>query len=248
MPASITIPLLAAALTMAVTAIVAAPAAWLSGWLAPPGPVRLVEPAGTLWRGSTLIAVSDGQQALLLPGRVTWRIDPGALLAGRLGVTLTHPLAADAVQISGDRHGVDLAAGSARLPAAWLVLFGAPFNTLRPGGEVLITWSDLSLGNATLSGRIEAQWRDAQSALSPVAPLGSFRLVASGAGTTGDLVLSTLSGPLLLEGRGRMADRVVRFNGTADAEPAMRPRLNALLGILGARAGDHVTLNWALQI
>lgn len=246
--ATITIPLLAAVLTMAVTTVVGAPAAWLSGWLAPPGPVRLVDPTGTLWRGSTLIAVSDGEQALLLPGRVAWRLDPGALLSGRLGATLTHPLAAGEVRLSGDRHGIDLAAGTAHLPAAWLVLLGAPFNTLRPGGEVLLTWSDLRLGNATLSGRIEAQWRDARSALSPVAPLGDFRLVASGVGATGDIVLSTLSGPLLLQGRGRLADRVVRFSGTADAEPAMRPRLNALIGILGARAGDHVTLDWALQI
>lgn len=248
MAARLTIALLAAASTIAVTVVVAAPAAWLSGWLAPPGPVRLVEPAGTLWRGSALIAISDGNQALLLPGRVAWRVDPGALLSGRLGVTLTHPLAAGEVRIAGDRHGIDLAAGTAHLPAAWLVLLGAPFNTLRPGGEVLLTWSDLSVGNATFSGRIEAQWRDARSALSPVAPLGDFRLVASGTGATGDMVLSTLSGPLLLEGRGRMADRVVRFNGTADAEPAMRPRLNALIGVLGARAGDHVTLDWALQI
>lgn len=242
------VPLVAAALAIAVTVIVAAPAAWLSGWLAPPGPVRLIEPAGYLWRGSAALAVSDGQQAVQMPGRIAWRLDPAALWSGRVGVVVEHSLAAAPLRVAADLQGLTVSAGTAQLPASWLVLLGSPFNTLRPGGDVLLAWTDLSIGQANLSGRIEARWQGARSALSPVAPLGDFRLVASGAGEGGDIVLSTLSGPLLLEGRGRMTGGVLRFNGTADAEPAMRDRLSALIGVLGTRAGDRVNLDWTLQI
>ena len=248
MPASLTFTLSAALLTMAVTMVVAAPAAWLSGWLAPPGPVRLVAPAGTLWHGSAQIAVSDGERALLLPGRVSWRLDGVSVLSGRVGLIVSHPFATGAVHVAANRDGIALTAGSAHLPAALLVLLGAPFNTLRPGGDLLLAWNDLRIAGRTITGRVELEWHEARSALSPVVPLGTFRVVATGAGNTGDIVLTTLSGPLLLQGRGRMSDRVVRFSGTADADAAMRPRLGALIGVLGTPVGDHATLDWALRI
>jgi general secretion pathway protein N len=56
------------------------------------------------------------------------------------------------------------------------------------------------------------------------------------------LELATLSGPLQLEGRGKIEGSRIRFNGTAGAEADMRPALNGLLGVLGMRSGDKVLL------
>ena len=73
-------------------------------------------------------------------------------------------------------------------------------------------------------------------------PLGSYRLRVTGAGAPPTMELRTLSGPLQMQGKGTMEGSRIRFNGVAGAEPAMRPALNGLLGVLGMRSGDKVLL------
>jgi general secretion pathway protein N len=96
-------------------------------------------------------------------------------------------------------------------------------------------------------GEISMEWRAAQSALSPVSPLGDYRLVARANSGNGDLTLTTLSGPLILEGVGKFSEGKLQFSGTADAVPHMRASLNGLIGVLGPRSGQKVLLNWELQ-
>src|SRR6267378_2468512 len=91
-------------------------------------------------------------------------------------------------------------------------------------------------------GARQIDWRDARSALSTVAPLGSYRLRITGAGAPPTMELVTLSGPLQMQGKGTMQGSRIRFNGIAGAEPAMWPALNGLLGVLGMRSGDKVLL------
>ena len=119
---------------------------------------------------------------------------------------------------------------------------GAPFNTLKPGGTLEASWNDTVLRGAALTGEVQIDWRDASSALSTVAPIGSYRLRVTGRGDGSALELATLSGPLQLQGRGRIEGSRIRFNGTAGAEADMRPALNGLLGVLGMRSGDKVLL------
>ena len=126
--------------------------------------------------------------------------------------------------------------------AGVLATAGAPFNTLRPGGTLEASWTDGVLVGTALKGDVQIDWRDARSALSTVAPLGSYRLRITGAGEPPALDLQTLSGPLQMQGKGRIEGRRIRFNGTASAEAGMEPALNGLLGILGMRSGDKVLL------
>jgi general secretion pathway protein N len=85
---------------------------------------------------------------------------------------------------------------------------------------------------------VQIDWRDAQSALSTVAPLGSYRLVLKGSA----LDLQTMGGPLKMQGKGTMEGSRIRFNGIAWADPGMQGALNGLLGLLGMRSGDKVLL------
>jgi general secretion pathway protein N len=237
---------LAALIASLVTAVAFAPAAWLGDLLQARTPARLVHAQGTIWRGSALLAVSDGQQARLIPGRLYWEVAWRALAAGRIGIDVQHPALQPALRITTDGRSVDLTPGELHLSAAVLAALGAPFNTMRPGGALHATWSALRIARGQFGGRIQLDWEAAQSALSPVAPLGNYRLTTSGNGTGAEATLTTLKGPLLLEGQGRLENGRLRFSGSASAQPEMSANLIGLIGVLGRRVGDRALLNLEL--
>lgn len=226
---------LAAILAVLLTIVVLAPAAWIADWVEANSRVRLLDPRGTVWSGSALVGVSDGRQTMLVPGRLSWQ-----LRLASLSVELTHPAFANPVVVTPRPSSVGLKAGRAELPAATLSALGAPFNTLRPGGTLAVDWTDAEWRPASLAGEVQIEWRDAQSALSTVVPLGSYRLRLTG--HTGRLTLETLRGPLLLQGSGTFKGARVSFKGLASAEPDMRQALAGLLGVLGPRSGDNAVL------
>jgi general secretion pathway protein N len=235
--------MLAAAL---LTAVVFAPAAWLAQLVQGYTPVRLVYPHGSMWRGSALLAVSDGRQARLVPGRVSWRVTWSELWSGRVGVSLRHPALQPAVTISTNGRSLRLEPAQAQVSAAVLAALGAPFNTMRPGGTLHARWDAVELQRGRLAGLIQLDWENAQSALSPVAPLGDYRVVALGRGASAEARLTTLKGPLLLQAQGRLEQGRLRFAGSAEAQPEMRAALNGLIGILGRRVGDRAVFNGEL--
>ena len=223
-------------LTVALTTVIRAPAGWVGQWVEARTPFRLIDARGTVWRGSALLGVSDGRQTTLTPGRLEWKVD------SRLSIWISHPWLRSPVEVSVAPQKKGFAKGAARVPAAMLAAAGAPFNTLRPTGILEITWTDGVLGSAGLAGELQIDWREAQSALSTVAPLGTYRLHLTGAGQRAILELETLSGPLRMQGNGTWEAGRVRFNGVATAEPGMQGALNGLLGLLGRRSGDKVLL------
>jgi general secretion pathway protein N len=227
--------------------LVWAPAAWLGDLLQAHTPLRLVYAQGTIWRGSAMLAISDGRQARLVPGRWSWEVQCAARLCGRIAVLLQHPALQPALRIVTDGSRVEVDAGAARLPAALLAAAGAPFNTVRPGGTLHARWDGLRLEAEAFTGLIQIDWEDAQSALSPVAPLGDYRVTALGRGAGAEVQLTTLRGVLRLQGQGRLRERTLRFTGTAEAQPQMRASLLGLIGVLGRRVGDRAVLDWELR-
>lgn len=225
-------------LTVVVTVAVFAPAAWVGDWLAERSRMRLVDARGTVWSGSAFLGMSDGRATTLVPGRIEWRLD----LLPDPGAEISHPWLAAPLKLTVSGNALAFGAGSARLPAGVLASAGMPFNTLRPGGTLEARWSRGELRAGALTGELQIDWRDATSALSPIEPLGSYRIRVTGRGDTGTLDLQTLRGPLQMEGAGRINGLQVRFRGTATAEPSSRAALDGLLGVLGMRSGDKVLL------
>lgn len=233
--------------TIAFTIVVFAPSTWLGDWVAKNSRLRLVYPNGTVWNGTAMLAVSDGKLARLIPGQISWRFQWKVLATGSFALELRHAAVDDAIRVSYDGRGLNIDAGSALLPAGLLSVIGAPFNTISPGGMLRLRWKQLRFASEGFDGELSIDWRAAQSALSPISPLGDFRMTARANRGQGALQLTTLSGPLLLEGSGSMEAGRIRFSGTAAAAPDMRAGLNGLIGVLGPRSGDKVLLNWELQ-
>lgn len=233
---------LAAVLAATLTAAVRAPAAWVGDWLQSQGRLRLIDARGTVWRGSAMLGLSDGRQVMLVPGRLSWEIGLAAIASGRVTADVSHPALAAPLAVSLAAKSIAMKAGQVELPAALLAALGAPFNTVRPGGVIGLRWTDLEIKGGVLAGNLQIDWREAQSALSTVAPLGSYRLQITGAGDTARLQLDTLRGPLRLQGSGTLKGGRVSFKGLASADPDMRPALIGLISLLGPRVGDQALL------
>lgn len=245
---------LAAAL---VTLAVLAPAQWAAQLLsrAADGRIELAEASGTIWNGSGTLVLASGEgrgdSSSSLPGPLSWHLSPLALLTGTVELTLRHPSALTApLQISLYADGrLQLGAASLRVPAELLAGLGAPWNTVRPGGIVSVRTDGLQIAGGHGTGSVTVEWEYASSALSPVSPIGHYRLQTSGQYPGTRLELQTISGPLELTGSGTIDEGGrVRFEGIARPLPAAdavtRTQLTGLISLLGRREGETAILNF----
>ncbi|CDY76680.1 General secretion pathway protein N [Caballeronia glathei] len=242
-------PIMVAAVSVAATLLVMFPAAWIVPQFtkATGGHVNLVDPSGSLWRGSAtlmLAAGSDGGGATLLPGRIEWSTAFWPLFTGRVRMTMRQSDAMpDAVTLDAGAGGATMTSGAITVPATLLAGLGAPFNTLDLEGNVRLTWTEWRVLGRNAYGQLIVTLDDMSSRVSRVKPLGSYRVVFQAQGASGAIELSTSRGPLLIEGHGTVSPRSTSFQGTASAAPEARENLAGLLNLLGRHTGpDTVVL------
>lgn len=240
------------------------PANWLAHAVARQTEGRLVlaDARGTVWSGDAAPVLVNGSTRLSLPGRLQWRIEWAGWTT--LGVRLINPqvltrpvvvtLAADEVRVT---------PGEANLPVVWPVtlatMAGAPLNSLDASGQANMRWDTLTLklrsGSTNeqpvphILGQGVVVVDDLSVAVTPVRPLGNYRVnwVASQQGLT--WTLATISGVLSVDGRGSyVAPGGLRFEGraapTEEASAAQVQQLRALLDVLGRRDGTGVLLRY----
>lgn len=230
--------------------LVFAPASWLAAGLAQASAerVRLLDPRGTVWQGSGLLQLTGGagsRDVAVLPGRVQWHLQPrwsGLAATLRADCCTPEPLRLDlALQPRGAVLGVD-GGGTSDWPTGLLAGLGAPWNTLQLDGRLVLRTEGLRLhwaaGRLELDGAAELLARDVASALSPLKPLGSYRLRVEG-GATPTLSLQTVEGALQLSGAGRWVGQRLHFQGEARAAPEREAALSNLLNLLGRRNGPR---------
>ena len=247
---------LVAALSIAATALVMAPAQWVASAIEEATGERIVlaEARGSVWHGQANVVLSPGQDAGIarigVPETLSWQLSPWQLVTGKIDLTLTHPSALlQPLQLRADLAGrVALLATTVQLPAAVLAGLGAPFNTIKPGGVISLSWQRLEIDRGRMQGDIVGEWRFASSALTTVAPFGHYRLLAEGGFPGTRLTLSTLAGPLELIGDGTINEQGnLRFSGRAraqsGADASTRAQLAGLVLLLGRRDGDSAILS-----
>ncbi|WP_136413493.1 MULTISPECIES: type II secretion system protein N [Oxalobacteraceae] len=236
--------LLAGAATILLTVIVFCPAAWMAAILEGQtgGRLTLGDAQGTLWRGSAFIGgAPSGADPVtpLLPGRFAWRLSPLVLL-GQVDLHLENPAAlSQAVAIAGSWYQWQVSPASVSLPAERLAGLGAPLNTIRPSGQMRLSWTPLQVarqgGGLEVIGTMTLRMSDIASRLSPIKPLGDYQLIMDWRGRQAQLALKTLQGPMLLSGNGTLSNGRLQFSGKAEAEAGQEERLANLLNLLGQR-------------
>jgi len=243
------------------TLLVTAPASLLAGWIHETSGQRLLlaDARGSVWSGSAVLVLTGGpasRDASALPGRLRWTFGLSRENRARVELRLRHACCIGdqvrlQIQPGWGRLRLSLPAGPNEVghwPAAWLTGLGAPFNTVRLGGQLRLRSDGFMVesvqGRWRVGGRAELDVDNLSSALAPVDTLGSYRLVVSGDGVTPDgarLTLATERGPLRLTGAGQWVGPRLRFRGDARADAGSEALLNNLLNLLGQRRGD-VTL------
>ena len=240
----LTLWLLAAVITVALTVLAFCPASWMAILVESQtgGRLTLGDAQGTLWRGSAFIGgAPSGADPVtpLLPGRFAWRLSPMVLL-GQVEMDLENPQAlSQPVRITGNWYQWQVSPAAVSLPAERLAGLGAPLNTVQPSGRMQLSWTPLQItreGNAVaIYGTMTLEMNDIASRLSPIKPLGAYQLIMDWRGQQAQLVLSTIKGPMLLSGKGTLANGRLKFSGKAEAEEGQEERLANLLNLLGQR-------------
>jgi general secretion pathway protein N len=171
--------------------LVWAPARWLAWGVAEAsqGQVQWLNPRGTVWQGSAQLLLSGGpgsRQPQALPGRLHWTLSPawsGLRLGWRADCCMTQ---AASVQAALGWNTLHLQASDHRSnwPAALLTGLGAPWNTLQAEGQLQLRTEALQLhwaqGRLQMQGLLELSLQGMSSRLSPVKPMGSYRIALTG--------------------------------------------------------------------
>jgi general secretion pathway protein N len=243
--------LLVGALSSSAVVLAMAPAAWITPQFARQtgGHVNLVDPAGSVWHGSAtlmLAAGSDLSAATLLPGRIEWHTGFWPLFTGRLRMVMRHSEAMpDPITVDATPRSATVTPGTLAVPASLLSGLGAPFNTLDLQGDVQLSWSEWRSFNRQAFGQLTVTLNDVSSRISLVKPLGSYRVTLQAQGASSTLDLTTLKGPLMLNGSGTVSGASTSFHGAASAAPEARDNLAGLLNLLGRPSGPGtVALNF----
>ncbi len=235
-----------------------APATWVSTAVAAAThqQVLLADTRGSWHAGSAqLVLQGAAHDAELAPGRLHWKVGFSQLWRGRMRLDIDwHGVASTPLRLeSGIAAGGwtlrqrDAGEWAAMLPASLLVGLGAPWNTIAPDGALVLSVRELQMrsaeGRLRLHGVVQVDARDMRSRLSPVAPLGSWRLRLVGNGADATLRLSTLTGPLILDGTGNWNGSHLQFAGHAHAAPTQEQALAGLLGLIGQPDGNGVRIS-----
>ena len=244
-------------MAVAITVLLFLPAAWMAPILEKQsgGRLTLGDPQGSIWRGSGFIgAAPSGLDPVtpLLPGRFGWRLSPLALV-GVVDATLSNPDAlTQPVQVTGSWSQWQVSPAAIQMPAQRLVALGAPLNTIVPSGAMRLSWTVLQLQRqgqqVDLTGSVQLELSDIASRLSPIKPLGAYRLQMDWQGQQATLALTSIKGPLLLTGKGKLEQGRLRFSGRAQAAPGEEERLANLLNLLGQRRREGDTNFIALEV
>ena len=245
----------AAGLVGIIIALVGFAPATLADWglqKATAGRLGLAETQGTVWRGSgrlVLIDVNDRSVGLrtmpgvAVPGRLDWTVSKLPLLLGIVDADLRLAGMSNAVRLSGGLTEMRIGAGQVSLPSVDLGRLGSPWNTIKPAGALALRWDEMVLREGSFNGKANIELRNMASALTPVNPLGSYRINVEGEGNRAKLNIVTINGPLRLDGDGTWtARRGVQFTAFAVAEEQERARLRTLLGLIGRRQGDKTLI------
>ena len=201
------------------------------------GRLSLAQTAGSVWQGSGVALLHQNTRYQTL-GNFHWQLQ---LFSASLKVQSgeSAPMTVRYVPFAGH---INLENLHLTLPASTLELAAPQLGPYQLQGVLEVSSEQLALDPTGMNGQITVVWAQAASALSEIRPLGDYRILLQGNGAALDAQLSTLSGKLILSGKGSF-DKTngMIINGTAQAAPgAAVAELNELLHHIGPEVSPGV--------
>lgn len=200
------------------------------------GMLSLAQTQGSLWQGTGVLVMKHKARHQTL-GAYRWKLQ---LWRGAMQVQAgddapmtfrLHPLA----------RRIDIDALHVRFPATTLELLSAQLGPYQLQGMFDAHAEHIALEGDSLNGQVTVDWKQAASGLSPIRPLGDYRIVLQGRQGAVDAQLGTTTGKLILNAKGSydMA-RGLQLNGTAQAAPEAVAELSELLHHIGPETSPGV--------
>lgn len=188
----------------AVALIVWAPATIVDAELlrASKGRLRLSQAQGSIWAGSGLLELRDAGGRNAIAKDLVWRVLPESLWRGHLVCEVELESRGKPFVVSASFSRITITNADINLPAAAMALAEPRLKPLKLSGDVALRTTNLAMGAGEMLGNVTLQWRGAGSAFSPVSPIGSYELQLNGEGKSVNATLSTMQGPLQLDGSG----------------------------------------------
>lgn len=203
--------------------------------------VTLADATGSIWQGAA-------RATLRLPGagdvsidRIEWSWQALALFRGQLAIDVGATLGnlSGRTTVARTPFAWELRGTSLQGPVAALTGVSALLATWQPSGSLSLESAAFRYDGRSYTGAARAEWRDASLALSPVNPLGGWRLEIAAENGPAKATLTTQRGPLRLAGEGALAaNGKLTFNGEARAEPGREADLASLLAAIGPKRAD----------
>ncbi|HVY07573.1 MAG TPA: type II secretion system protein N [Burkholderiales bacterium] len=181
------------------------------------GRLRLADAQGTVWKGSGTIEVRDTANRSALSKGIEWHVRPESLWRARLVCEVVLARDGSRFVVSALPSSVEIYDAVLTLPMAVLTLAEPRLKPLRLSGDLKVQSDKLAIAQNSLRGLVKLQWRDAGSELSPVSPIGGYELRLDGQGDAVQALLTTLQGPLQLDGSGSW-----RKGGNLNLQATMR--------------------------
>jgi len=227
------------------TLLFTAPASLLDSYVrhATQDRIVLANASGTVWQGAAIPAVRRPQGQLVALQTLHWQLAVWPLFSGKIRLHLQWdelpPSSATDVIIAYQQ--IEFQHLFVPLPAKLLSEASTLLKPLEFRGQMQIQAEHLTVSKRGIEGAAVVDWQQAGSALSSIDPLGNYRLALNGAGERVNIMLSTTSGALLLQGQGGWsAARGLDFHGNARASPGSENRLTELLHHLGPEESPGV--------
>jgi general secretion pathway protein N len=226
--------------------VVTVPASVLSRILdhASDGRVALANTKGTLWNGSANPVIHRRGGGLITLTTLHWDVAVPALFTGKLSAQLQWDDESQTVPMEVIASIGQVEARHVYVPLSAILLDDVS-EFLKPAalrGQVILRSEALLINKQSVQGAATADWMNASSLLSSIAPLGNYHFTFSSSPAGLDITLSTTSGALLLAGQGRFSPATgLDFRGTAQAASGKEEALRELLGHMGPQERPGVS-------
>ncbi len=193
------------------------------------GQLMLARTQGLLWQGTGILLLQNTSGIRSL-GAYRWQLQPWKA-AMQLQAGAYEPMT---LRLRPLLARLDIDDLRLDLPAALLEVAAPQLRPYRLQGALQAHAEHVELDARGMLGQITVDWLHAASGLSPIAPLGDYRIVLQGDGQKLEASLGTQGGKLQLQARGHL-DPVqgVQINGTARAAAGAEEELNELLHYIG---------------
>lgn len=232
-------------LAFIITLLVTAPASLLAKIVesSSKGQFILANVTGTVWRGSAVPAIHQRSGKLLALETLHWDVAVLPLFAGKIVLQLNWDNVGQAQPMVATImfNKIELRNAIVPLPASILGELTPMLQPVQLSGQMQIRSEQISFSPQGINGIAIADWLNAGSILSAVSPLGNYRINMTGAGERLEVSLMTLSGALLLEGKGSLSlGQGLKFQVTARAAENNKGGLDELLNNFGPESSPGV--------